>query len=70
MPNERGMAVSDVVRTARGMYKRVPRKLNVSPSMVSRVASGERISPEIDAAIRKELRELKKKLEIYERENP
>jgi hypothetical protein len=38
--------------------------------MVSGVASGKRMSPEIDAALREELRELKKKLDIYDRENP
>jgi hypothetical protein len=51
------------------MYERVACKLNVSPSMVSRVAGRKRMSPEIDAALREELRELKRKLEIYEREN-
>jgi transcriptional regulator with XRE-family HTH domain len=70
MPSERGMTVSDVVGTARGIYERVARRLEIDASMVSRVASGKRMSPEIDAALREELRELKKKLDIYDRENP
>jgi hypothetical protein len=70
MPKQSGMAVSDVVTTARGMYESVARKLDVSASMVSRVANRKRISPEIGAALREELRGLKTKIDIYDRENP
>jgi hypothetical protein len=44
-----------VVSSFRGVYARVARKLKVSPSMVSRVADGHRISPKIQAALREEL---------------
>jgi hypothetical protein len=52
-----------VVSSFRGVYARVARKLKVSPSMVSRVADGHRISPKIQAALREELEEIKRKLD-------
>jgi hypothetical protein len=70
MAKQPGMPVSDVITKARGIYERVARKQNVSPSMVSRVANRKRISPEIGAALREELRELKRKIDIYDSENP
>jgi transcriptional regulator with XRE-family HTH domain len=39
-----------------GIYKRVAEKAGVHPSMVSRVARGERNSPRVSVAIREELR--------------
>jgi hypothetical protein len=45
------------------MYARVARKLQVSPSMASRVADGHRISPKIQAALREELEAIKQKLD-------
>jgi hypothetical protein len=47
----------------KGMFARVARKLKVSPSMVSKVASGHRYSPEIQSALLEELRVVKQKLE-------
>jgi predicted transcriptional regulator len=47
----------------KGMFARVARKLSVSPSMVSRVASGHRSSPKIQAALLEELKVVKQKLD-------
>jgi transcriptional regulator with XRE-family HTH domain len=47
----------------KGMYARVARKLNVSPSMVSRVANGHRVSPKIKKALFEELKAVKQKLD-------
>ena len=52
-----------VVSSFRGMFARVARKLKVSPSMVSRVAGGHRISPTIQAALHEELEAIKEKLD-------
>jgi len=42
-----------------GIYKRVAAKAGVHPSMVSRVARGERNSPKVSSAIREELRAIR-----------
>ena len=42
-----------------GFYKRVAAKAGVHPTMVSRVARGERNSPKVSEAIRKELRTIR-----------
>jgi transcriptional regulator with XRE-family HTH domain len=47
----------------KGMYARVARKLNVSPSMVSRVANGHRVSPKIKKALLEEIEEIKQQLD-------
>jgi hypothetical protein len=47
----------------KGVFARVARKLKVSPSMVSRVASGHRSSPEIKKALLEELEEIKQQLD-------
>jgi transcriptional regulator with XRE-family HTH domain len=47
----------------KGMYARIARKLNVSPSMVSRVANGHRVSPKIKKALLEELEEIKQQLD-------
>ena len=52
-----------VVSSFRGVYARIARKLKVSPSMVSRVADGHRISPKIQAALREELHAIREKLD-------
>lgn len=49
----------------RGLYSRVARKLNVSASMVSRVADGNRASTRVEAALHEELKALKDKLDRY-----
>jgi hypothetical protein len=54
---------ADVVSSFRGLYARIARKMNVSPSMVSRVADGHRVSPKIQTALREELKMLKQKLD-------
>ena len=56
-----GSIISDFT----GVFQRIARKLNVSPSMVSRVASGSRRSLDIEAALRDELKVLKKRLAHY-----
>ncbi len=38
-----------------GLYSRVAKQLDIDPSYVSRVARGERHSPKIEAAVKKEL---------------
>jgi hypothetical protein len=43
--------VAEMVSDFRGLYAKVARKLNVSASMVSRVAAGNRSSTEIEAAL-------------------
>ena len=58
-----GLAAVGVVSSFRGMFARVARKLKVSPSMVSRVAGGHRISPTIQAALHEELEAIKEKLD-------
>jgi hypothetical protein len=47
----------------KGIFARVARKLDVSPSMVSKVANGHRSSPKIQTALLEELEEIKQKLE-------
>ena len=42
----------------RGVYSRVARKLKIDPSYVSRVARGERNSPDISKALETELRRI------------
>jgi len=44
----------------RGLYARVARRLGVDRSYVSRVARGERTSPEVEAALAAELRRIER----------
>lgn len=44
----------------RGIYSRVARQLGIDRSYVSRVASGERRSPKVEAALLKEIRRIEK----------
>ncbi len=44
----------------RGLYARVARKLGVDRSYVSRVARGERQSPEVEAALAAELKRIER----------
>jgi len=60
--SEESVTTAEIISAFAGVYARVARKLKVSSSLVSKVASGDRISPEIDAALRGELKQLKKKL--------
>lgn len=46
----------------RGLYVRVSRKLGVDPSYVSRVARGERQSPEVETALAQEIEQINRKL--------
>ena len=46
----------------RGLYVRVAQKLKVDPSYVSRVARGERHSPEVENTLRHEIEQINKKL--------
>ena len=52
-----------VVSSFRGLYARVARKLKVSPSMVSRVANGHRVSLKIKTVLLAELEEIKQQLD-------
>ncbi len=44
----------------RGLYSRVAQKLGVDRSYVSRVARGERKSPEIEAALQAEIKRIER----------
>jgi hypothetical protein len=55
----------NIVSGFAGVYARIARKLKVSPSFVSKVASGSRKSSPIEEALRDELRILKKDLATY-----
>lgn len=59
------LTAANIISNFRGVYARVARKLKVSASLVSRVADGHRTSPEIEEALREELRALKDKLNKY-----
>ncbi len=59
---EESKMTSEIITSFSGIYARVARKLKVSPSLVSKVASGSRMSPTISSALRNELKELKRKL--------
>jgi hypothetical protein len=63
---DKGNSVAELLSHCRGIYARVARTLDVDASMVSRVANGIRKSPEIDAALRKELMALKNLLADYD----
>ena len=56
---------ADIISDFRGVYARIARKLNVSASMVSRVADGNRASAQIEAALYEELKAPKDKLDKY-----
>jgi hypothetical protein len=56
---------AEMLSDFRGLYARVALKLNVSASMVSRVADGHRTSTEIEAALHEELKALRDKLDKY-----
>lgn len=62
MPIEYRARVADIISDFTGIYARVARKLKVSQSLVSKVAHGHRASPEIDNALRQELKAFKDKL--------
>jgi hypothetical protein len=48
----------------RGLYVRVSLKLGVDPSYVSRVARGQRQSPEVEAALAQEIEQINRKLGV------
>jgi hypothetical protein len=52
-----------VFSSFKGIFARVARKLNLSPSMVSKVANGHRVSPKTKKALLEELEEIKQKLD-------
>ncbi len=47
-------------RLYRGLYARVARQLGVDRSYVSRVARGERTSPEVEAALHAEVKRIER----------
>lgn len=49
-----------------GVYKRIALKLNVNPSLVSKVASGSRKSFQVQGALLAELKTLKEKLTQFD----
>jgi transcriptional regulator with XRE-family HTH domain len=48
----------------RGLYKRVADKFGVDPSYVSRVARGERRSPEIESSLNREVSKLQTSVSV------
>jgi hypothetical protein len=60
-----GRAPGKIISAFAGVYARIASKLKVSPSFVSKVASGSRKSSQIEDALRDELRILKKDLAAY-----
>ena len=68
MPDYPGPALrtpGKIISAFAGVYARIASKLKVSPSFVSKVASGSRKSCQIEEALRDELRILKKDLTTY-----
>jgi hypothetical protein len=64
-PGSGGRTPGKVISAFAGVYARIASKLKVSPSFVSKVASGSRKSSQIEEALRNELRILKKDLATY-----
>ena len=64
-PAPAGRTPGNIISAFAGVYARVASKLKVSPSFVSKVASGSRKSSQIEEALRNELRILKKDLVSY-----
>ena|ERR1700730_16399850 len=64
-PAPAGRTPGNIISAFAGVYARVASKLKVSPSFVSKVASGSRKSSQIEEALRNELRILKKDLVTY-----
>ncbi len=60
-----GRTPGRIISAFAGVYARIASKLKVSPSFVSKVASGSRKSSQIEDALRDELRNLKKDLAAY-----
>lgn len=60
VPNTHIRALVHWHRMSVGVYARVAKKMAVSPSYVSRVARGERDSPEVLRALEAEFRRLKR----------
>ena len=65
IPDYPGRTPGKIISAFAGVYARVASKLKVSPSFVSKVASGSRKSSQIEGALRDELRILKKDLVTY-----
>lgn len=63
MRSTKAQPILDIIRWHKsfdGLLSRVAARLGIDPSYVSRVARGERSSPEVIAALRQELRRLEK----------
>ena len=58
-------APGKIIAAFAGVYARIASKLKVSPSFVSKVASGSRKSSQIEEALRDELKTLKQDLTKY-----
>jgi hypothetical protein len=65
MPHKTQATVAEMLSDFRGLYARVAFKLDVSASMVSRVADGNRSSTKIEAALQQELKAFRDKLDKY-----
>jgi hypothetical protein len=59
-PRRTRKTIAEIHAEFRGLYARVARKAGVDPSLVSRVARGERKSPAIDEMLRSELKRILK----------
>jgi hypothetical protein len=64
-PGSGGRTPGKIIAAFAGVYGRIASKLKVSPSFVSKVASGSRKSSQIEEALCDELRILKKDLATY-----
>jgi hypothetical protein len=64
-PGAGGRTPGKIISAFAGVYARIASKLKVSPSFVSKVASGSRKSSQIEEALCDELRILKKDLATY-----
>src|ERR1700731_3919914 len=64
-PGSGGRTPGKIISAFAGVYPRIASKLKVSPSFVSKVASGSRKSSQIEGALRGQLRILKKDLTSY-----
>jgi hypothetical protein len=60
-----GRTPGKIISAFAGVYARIASKLKVSPSFVSKAASGSRKSSPIEEALRDELRISKKELTTY-----
>lgn len=64
-PSDKSTTIAQIASEFTGIYAKVARRLEVSPSLVSRVAHGHRFSPKVDNALREELKAFREKLDKH-----